>query len=234
MRRLAATLVALPILAAQAAAQEPQVEPGRVIFPATGRVVRFEPHTIVHEDSEAAVAKGEAVEIRRSAEVIPAWKRVLLRSVSLLYEGSTEEIAVYDYSGKLIGSTRPYLGPVLLAPVEHRFFACEVSSHYGTTHAYIVGETGVVLSKIEHVGEPSDCFTTADQRFVVILHMVGRSPTAPTGQGDPLGAWNVVARVFDFNGKLIANLESDKKTTGFFEADGRRYEVALPEPAPPG
>jgi hypothetical protein len=44
----------------------------------------------------------------------------------------------------------------------------------------------------------------------------------------------VGARVFDFDGKLVAHFESDKKTTEFFEANGRRYEVPLPQPAPPG
>ena len=129
---------------------------------------------------------------------------------------------------------RPYLGPIFLAPDAHRIFACEVSFHYGTTHAYVVDETGAVLSKIEHLGEPSDCFTTDDQRFVVIIHMVVR-PNAPTVTADNfLAAWNVVARVFDFDGKVVAHFESDKKTTGSFEANGRRYEVPLPQPAPPG
>lgn len=231
MRRAAEVL--LVSLAMQANAQEPKIEPGRVVFPASGRVVQFEPHRVLHEDPEVAAAKGEAIDVQRSAELIPAWKRVLVRSVSRLYEGATEEITVYDYSGTQIGSTRPYLGPVFLAPSERRIFACEVSFHYGTTHAYVVDETGGVRSTIEHLGEPSDCFTTDDQRFVVIISMVARA-AGPITTDDPFAAWTVVARVFDFHGRAVARLESDKKSTQIFESDGRRYEVHLPEPAPPG
>jgi len=231
MRR--AAIVLLVSLVTQANAQEPKIESGRVAFPASGRVVQFKPHTVVHRDPEVAAAKGEAVDVQRSAVLIPAWKRVLVRSVSRLYEGSTEEITVYDYSGTKIGSTRAYLGPIFLAPVERRMFACEVSFHYGTTHAYLIDETGAVRSTIEHLGEPSDCFTTDDQRFVVIISMVARQGV-PFTADDPFSAWSVVASVFDFDGNAIARLESDTKATQGFEAGGRRYEVSLPKPAPPG
>jgi hypothetical protein len=205
-----------------------------VVFPATGRIVRFEPHSVVHEDPEVAAVRNEAVDVERSAATIPAWKRVLVRTVSHFYEEGAEEFAVYDYSGNLIESTRPYLGPIFLAPAAHRMFACGVSSHFGTTHAYLVDETGAVISEIEHLGEPSDCFATDDQKFVVIIYMVVR-PNAPTSTvEDFLAAWKVVARVFDFDGKVVARFEADKKKVGFFEANGRRYEVPLLQPAPPG
>lgn len=229
MRQLAATL-ALLSLAPQIWAEEPIIEPDRVVFPETGQIVQFEPETVIEHDEIDAMQSAGVVKVQRSAILIRPWRRVLLRSVSLLYEGSAEEIAVYDYSGNLIGTT-PYLGPILLSPMKHRFFACEVESHYGTTHAYLVDETGTVRSEIEHLGAPTDCSTTPDKRLVLIESMVIRRQEPD--EGHPLGVWNVVVRAFDFDGKMIARLESDKKGIQVFEADGRRYEVTLREPSPP-
>lgn len=222
--RVTSVLIACLLAAPAVIASEgpsPRLTAGQIKF-TNGHILDFKPYEKINDDPEEALKKGEAVWIKRQAQIVPEWKRVLFIEDLQLYEGALFRLTVYDYAGKKRGPVARFYGDMRLLIGTQRILLAQSSSYIELKESLLLNSDGRLVRKISQPKWIAGFGQSKDGR----LFWIATNKWVPD-------VWPSVVKVYNQEGRLVKTIEALEEGTVKFEYMRKTYTIPVHAPGIP-
>jgi hypothetical protein len=204
----------------------PEVLPDRVIF-VGGKVVTYEAAKTLQPDPRA-IRQDQPVSVTERPVILRSLKRVVIVRTEQLFEGRSMRLAIYDFTGTLLGSSEEVAvngdGLFFLERMR-RMFLGQSSSHVTVEESLLLDENGRLVRRVPQPRDVARFGHSRDERLVWVVSNIWIRPP-----GKEIAEQVGELRVIDTDGNLVARQEFDHAEIVRVRYRGRTYEIPVTVP----
>ena len=211
-------------LSSSAANQVPEFRKREIVF-LGGKKIKYQPYKRLNPDPKQALKARSPVSIAEKPEIIEPWQRVILTKTIEMYEDSEKQILIFDYYGRLLGTSPKIIGDPVIKVLEKtdRIFLGQRSAHFSVKKSFLLNTDGTIVREIAQDENVFDFGFSTDGRLLWVL-------SNHLEEGRPVGE----AKIIDSNGVDIQLLQFTDEKEILVEYSGHKYKIRLPRPEIPG
>ena len=199
----------------------PKITDDEVIFD-NGYKIKFRKRVDLYKDPSEALEKGLPTYYTEEIVNVQGLERIFLLKTEFYYEGTVNELSIYDYQGNLVFPTLRYSGREIFLEKTNRILIADINAHLKSDKSFLFDADGKLVAAINH--QPIyDAVVSKDQKIIWLLIRDAKDRK-------PLTRLTVV----DSDGNIIKELESHKAESINVDYKGENYRIDVKAPEFPG